>query len=316
MKRILAIAAATVMAALGLFYWNTPTPSDSNEIVLDPDSDAAPVRPSNTSPAKPAATPYQAQIGETVISVDARGNLVPAPEIRELFDQLAREQGQIPADLWKDSILEAHRNQLGNQAFEQLETLLNRYVEYNLALQMLPMDGVADLASALDRVQQIRNEYLGDASNAMFSDWQQVEAFTEQFVSQVVNTRDVAQLQQTLQEQVYALPPTVQPRAQKVLDQSRDLFQALTSSQADPATLRSIAEQTAALALVQPDFTFGEPTAQFMEQYTQYNTAKQNLQQQSTITSEDDPRLQQLRQEYFSGSEMLRVKTLDRAEMY
>lgn len=316
MKRILAIAAAAVMVAVGLFYWNTQTPSDSNSILVKPSDKAPLARPSHTSPTKPETTPYQAQIGETVITVDARGNLVPAPEIRELFDQLAREQGQIPADLWKDSILEAHRNQLGDQAFEQLETLLDRYVEYNLALQMLPMDGVADLASALDRVQQIRDEYLGDASNEMFSDWQQMESFTEQYISQVVNTRDVTQLQQTLQEQVYALPATVQPRAQKVLDQSQDLFQALPSSQADPATLRSIAEQTAALALVQPDFTFGEPTAQFMEQYTQYNAAKQDLQQQSAITSEDDPRLQQLRQEYFSGSEVLRVKTLDRADMY
>ena len=67
---------------------------------------------------------------------------------------------------------------------------------------------------------------------------------------------------------------------------------------------------------MQPDFTFGEPSAEFMEQYHQYNSAKQRLQQQNAITSEDDPRLQQLRQEYFSGSDVLRVKTLDRAQMY
>ena len=79
---------------------------------------------------------------------------------------------------------------------------------------------------------------------------------------------------------------------------------------------QGIAEQMAAQALIQPDFTFGEPTAEFMAQYNEYTAAKQNLLQQGEIRSEDDPALEALRQRYFSGSELLRVKTLDRAEMY
>ena len=124
-------------------------------------------------------------------------------------------------------------------------------------------------------------------------------------------------MQQSLQEQVYALPPTVQPNAQKVLDQSQDLFSAMAgSAQADTDVVQGIAEQMAAQALIQPDFTFGEPTAEFMAQYNEYTAAKQNLLQQGEIRSEDDVALEALRQRYFSGSELLRVKTLDRAEMY
>lgn len=325
MKRILAITACVVLVATALFWW-TGYVSSARQAPPAAGSDPAPDTPgfpaTGTSPAAqhhpsaPQSGPYRVQIEGASLQVDAQGNLVPAPQVRQLFDTLARQQGQIPADLWKDSILDAYRDQLGNTATQQLETLLKRYVEYNLALQMLPMDGVASLAGALDHVQQIRDEYLGEASTALFRDWQQMESFTEQYVMQVVNSRGVVQLRQTLQEQVYALPASVQPRAQKVLDQSQDLFAALPSAQTDSATLQSIAEQTAALALMQPDFTFGEPSAEFMEQYHQYNSAKQRLQQQDTITSEDDPRLQQLRQEYFSGSDVLRVKTLDRAQMY
>lgn len=180
------------------------------------------------------------------------------------------------------------------------------------------MEGVASLADALEHVRDIRREYLGDAAGSMFRDWQQMESFTTQFVEQVTsNSQNIAALQQALQEQVYALPATVQPSAQKILDQSQDLFNALTSSsQADSAMIKGIAEQVAAQALMQPDFTFGEPSAEFMAQYYEYTAAKQKMIQKSGIESEDDAALNALRQRYFSGSELLRVKTLDRAEMY
>lgn len=253
---------------------------------------------------------------DNTLQLDQQGNLIPSPDVRELFDDLARQQHQIPADLWKQTILNQYADQLGPTARQQLQTLLDRYIEFNLALQMLPMDGVASLTDALDRVAQLRDDYLGADSAPLFSDWQQMETFSEQFVQQVTQSQDAAQLQQSLQEQLYALPNTVQPRAQKVLQQSEDLFQALAGGRPDPATLKSIAEQLAAQALIQPDFTFGEPTQEFMMHYLEYSQQREALLRSGEAQGVDDPRLNQLRQSYFSGSDTLRAKTLDRAEMY
>ncbi len=323
MKRVIAIAACVALVTLAFLFWGsiqepapTPSPAASTDSRDTPDQPVV----SNTSPTPPQTgdnSSGNVGIKGFTITVDARGNLVPAPEIRQLFDTLAREQGQVPADQWKSHILDGYEEELGDAAHEQLETLLNRYIEYNLALQLLPMDGVATLAGALDHVRRIRRDYLGDAAGALFRDWQQMETFTNQFVEQVVgNHQDIPQLKQSLQEQIYALPASVQPQAQRVLDQSQDLFDALGSSQAEPHVIQGIAEQMAARALIQPNFTFGEPSAEFMEQYNAYTGAKQELQQEQDISSEDDPQLEALRQQYFSGSELLRVKTLDRAEMY
>lgn len=319
MKRVLAIAACVALLTLAILFWGSIDEPKPQAVPISENTPPAPM-PSKTSPPPPESGAPQSDVTINGFPVyrDSRGNLLPGPETRALFDSLARQQGQVPADLWKDSVLESYRSTLGDKAYAELETLLDRYIEYNLALQLLPMDGVASLADALEHVRQIRMEYLGQAAGAMFRDWQQMESFTRQFVQQVTNnTQDITQLQQALQEQVYALPATVRPNAQKVLDQSQDLLAAMAgSSQADADVVQGIAEQMAAQALIQPDFTFGEPTAEFMTKYNEYTGAKETLLQQGGIRSEDDPELEALRQRYFSGSELLRVKTLDRAEMY
>ena len=319
MKRVLAIAVSIVVLTLAILFLGSI--EDTTPPVTPMNDNDPPPQPavSATSPVPPTTV---ISAGLTIkgfpIHLDPNGNLLPGPEIRALFDALAREQGQIPADLWKSTILERYREALGDKAYQQLSTLLNRYIEYNLALQLLPMDGVASLADVLDHIRRIRRDYMGDATAPMFRDWQQVENFSRQFVEQVSGPDpDIQQLQRNLQEQVYALPVSVQPRAQQVLDQSQDLLTALSASaQGEPEIIRSIAEQLAAQALIQPDFTFGEPTAEFMAQYQEYITAKQQLLQQGNIRGEDDPALAALRQRYFSASDLLRVKTLDRAEMY
>ena len=320
MKRVLAIAACVALLTFGILFWGSIDEPTLQEAPISKHQAPTQATVGRTSPPPPATAELTADVSINGFPVhrDSRGNLLPGPETRALFDSLARQQGQVPADLWKDSVLESYRDTLGDKAYAELETLLNRYIEYNLALQLLPMDGVASLADALEHVRQIRMEYLGQAAGAMFRDWQQMETFTRQFVEQVTNnTQDVTELQQSLQEQVYALPATVRPNAQKVLDQSQDLFSALTgSSQVNADVVRGIAEQMAAQALIQPDFTFGEPTAEFMAKYNEYIVARESLMQLGDITSEDAPELEALRQRYFSASDVLRVKTLDRAEMY
>ena len=318
MKRILAVGAGLVLLAVVWLAWRQPdTPPDSN---------AVPVATSPSPTQTAAATPLPAaNAGPRVVSVrdqslrlDAAGNLVPGPEVRLLFTTLARDQGQVAVDLWKQNVLQPYRDSLGPVAFRQLQSLLNRYVEYDLALQLLPMDGVATLDDALAHIRQVRGDYLGSAAQPLFQDWRQLESFTSQFVTQVVNQAPGDNLQQNLREQAYALPASVQPRALQVLEHSADLLNALPGAESDPALVRGAVEQVAAMALIQPTFVFSDPEPGFLQQYLAYQQAREQLQRQQNISSEQAPELVALRHEYFtdSHSDRLRARTLDRAEMY
>jgi lipase chaperone LimK len=271
-------------------------------------------RLTDTHPTQSAAS--KATLMGHPLSIAGNGNLLPSPSVRELFDSIARQKGETPVDQWKQQILSQFKDQLPAPALNQLQTLLNHYVEYNLALQLMPMEGAASLKAAMNQVQSLREEYLGDAeSSALFADWQQLESFTHDYVEQLAHTQYPETLRPSLQAQVDSLPITVRARAQKVLDASADLFQPRQAS-VEPATLQSIAEQIAAVALIQPNFMFAEPSADFMDRYSHYAQEKNQLLQSGSADSENDTALNALRQRYFSGSDLLRVKTLDRAEMF
>jgi lipase chaperone LimK len=276
-------------------------------------------KPAFAKPAK--TTPLQVNDTTTVsldgfaLTLDSGGALIPTPAIRKLFDQIAIEHGKTPVDHWKGSVLTAYKDKLTPGAHSQLQSMLNHYIEYNLALQMLPTEGVPSLSSALERIKSMRKDYLGlTNADGMFSDWVQLEQFSKDYLSLMLTEKNPNQVKQLIQEKIDSLPETVQPRAQNVLDQSQELLSTLAVALADPEGFRILAEQTAALALIQPNFTFAEPDPEFMKRYEEYQAARDQIFKGSPNGEKQAEEVQHLRNELFSGSELLRVETLDRAE--
>src|SRR5690606_12569967 len=105
-------------------------------------------------------------------------------------------------------------NQLPAAAQAQLQELFSRYVEFNLALQLLPMEGAPNLAAVLQRVQQLRQHYLGnETAQLMYADWSALEDFTRQYLHIMAATTDPQAARAQLQSLAQQLPHTVQQRA-------------------------------------------------------------------------------------------------------
>jgi len=323
MKRFIAIAAcALALVLLAVLFW----PGDDQT----PPASATPTPVANTSPASTAADAPPPSLSAPptnlaaasvtfngfTLHLQSDGSLLVEPSIRELFDALARQHRQTPVEQWKPRFLAEIGQQLGEPALQQLSQLLDNYGEYNLALQLMPLSGDASLQQAINEVQKIRQDYLGKDADGLFADWQEMETFTHFYVNEVVNYTTVDDLQNYLQQQIADLPANVQPRAQRMLEHSEQLYPALRTARPDPETLTHMAERVAAISLIQPDFEFGDPTPDFMNRFNQYQQAKRQLAADEPIASENDPRLQALQEQYFSGAELLRIKTLDRSQLF
>lgn len=321
MQKLIVLLMAA-FAGLLLVYWlaidSYKALPNTEPTMVEVPAETPPARPQLDQTGKdipPATEEHFRNIKGFELSLDSQGSLIPTPAVRELFDQLARQNGETPVDQWKGQVLNESKDKLTPEAFEQLKSSLNRYIEYNLALQMLPMEGAPSLTAAIEQIKSLRKDYLGFTNaEGMFSDWEQLEQFTDEYVSLMLNEKNPIQLQQQLEKKIEELPASVKPRAQNVLDQSQELLSTLSVAVADPEGFRALAEQTAAQALIQPNFNFSDPDPQFLQRYEEYKAAREELLKNSQPRGSQETALQDLRKELFSGTELLRVETLERSE--
>lgn len=317
MQKILIVLAAT-LAGLLLVYWiGAPAPSETDSTPPATEATAASGSNGQTPARDTLSEPTQTLVvvGHYHLTLDQENNLIPTPQVRELFDSIAMKNGSVPVDQWKNGALSTYHAAIPPKPLKQLKALLDQYVEYNLALQLMPMEGAPTLLSALDRVDDMREQYLGRVNaQGLFSDWVQLEQFARDYVTIMTTDNHADHVRQTLQAKIDDLPDTVRPRAQSVLNHSEQLLGTLSVAQADPDGFRSLAEQNAAKALTQPNFTFAEPDPGFMRRYEEYLSARDQALETTRSPEQKQEAVEMLRQELFSGSELLRVETLDRAE--
>ena len=305
-KTITLLGAA--LAGLLLVYWlaNDETTLQEAE---SPAMIEVPVdTPQTASQPKPAEA-NTVNVRGFPLSLDNNGALIPTPAIRQLFDQIAREHGETPVSQWKGNVLSQSKDALSPAAFEQLESMLNHYVEYNLALQLLPMEGPPGLSEALERVERLRKDYLGlTNAEGMFSDWVQLEQFSKDYLDLMLSEKNPIEVQHQLEEKIQTLPSTVQSRAQNVLDQSQELLSTLAVAVADPDGFKALAEQTAASALIQPNFTFAEPDPDFMRRYKEYQATREKLTQENPSPEKQAEALQHLAKSCFPAPNYCALK--------
>lgn len=281
--------------------------------LASPDNSPQPPKPSEPTPAvaeletMPTDQHPQnpVQLRGHLIPLNASGEPIPSPPMRALFNQLALDMGNQPVDRWKHTALLAFQDQLSQAGLERLQKTFNYYVEYQLALQLFAMEGDASLSAALDAIAQLRGDYLSPAdATGLFSDWSQLEQFSNQAVHTISQVEQPGEALNQLKSELYGLPESVRQHGKNLLQQSNAL---LTMSN-DTEALRQAMERIAAEQLVQPNFVFSEPDAAFMESYENYQQAKEKQ------APADEATLQALRRQYFEGADQLRAKTLDRME--
>jgi lipase chaperone LimK len=306
------VLAMLAFAAVLLFFW---LPAEVDDNGQDPGAETAAPPSSDTAASAP---------GERVITlldipirISASGDLVQDTRIKQLFDRFAAEHTEEPVDSWKQSILQTYADQLPAPALAQLQELLNRYVEFNLALQLLPLEGAPDLNGVLARVRELREHYLGKAaSDSIYADWSALEKFTHQYLDIMTRNRDPAQSEAELEDLARALPEPVQERALSMIRHNDEEMSVQRIAKVDPVAYGRMLQEQAAIALNETQLLFDEPSPEFMERYEQYAQERQAQLQENVDLRLQQDQLKDLRAKYFSGADQLRVETLDRAEAF
>lgn len=306
------VLAILALAAVLLFFW---LPAEVDDNGQDPGAETA--APTSSDTATPAPGERVITLLDIPIRVSASGDLVQDTRIKQLFDRFAAEHTEEPVDGWKQSILQTYADQLPAPALAQLQDLLNRYVEFNLALQLLPLEGAPDLNGVLARVRELREHYLGKTeSERLYADWNALEKFTHQYLDIMTRNRDPAQSEAELEDLARALPEPVQERALSMIRHNDEEMSVQRIAKVDPVAYGRMLQEQAAIALIETQLLFDEPSPEFMERYEEYAQERQALLKENVDLRLQQDQLKDLRAKYFSGADQLRVETLDRAEAF
>ena len=268
------------------------------------------------TPDHEAHTPRIVRLLDIPLTLDTQNQLVVDTQVRQLFDLLASRNNDEPVDQWKHKVLQPFAKKLPAPALACLQDAFDRYVEFNLALQLLPMEGAPNLQAVLQRVQELRSHYLGVYAEPMYADWGALETFTSDYLAIMTQQRDDRAARRQLEKLSSQLPQAVQARARNMIRHSAEDFAVDDMAALEPDAYARMLQELTAVSLIETSLLFDEPSSEFMAQYEQYSDQKREL--LLTAPAEDKliPALSALRHQFFQGSDILRAETLDRAEAY
>ncbi|KAA1172789.1 hypothetical protein FWJ25_13320 [Marinobacter salinexigens] len=278
-----------------------------------------------SAPLPPLPSELQGLEPDSRLATDEYGNLLPTPELRRLFDFHLANLDREPLGLVLQRIQSALNTRLAEPAEAQALALLERYVDYRMAVgelqERLPggvtMDGfdVAALRQRQAGLDALRQDYFGAAeSAAFFGRDQQLDDFTLARLEIEQNTLfDPDEKKRQLQILEQQLPENVQRARTRAtinadLYQQTDVLKRTGASKTELYQLRAGAlGETAATRLAVLD----EQQKLWQDRLSQYNHDKARIQQSGLSPTDRDKATESLRNRLFNGPEQLRVRALE-----
>ncbi|WP_052080941.1 lipase secretion chaperone [Pseudomonas sp. ML96] len=254
-----------------------------------------------------------------VLHMDAQGNLVLQDDLLHLFDFYLAGREEEGLDKVLTRIHRDLATQLRTPALEQARDLLQRYVDYRIALQGLPEAGAELNAGALrqrlDAVNAARQQYFSAEEYALF--FARENAEDEYMLQRLALAQQdglsEAQRTQTLAELELQLPEDVRA-ARAESTRYGELYaatQALQAKGASAEEIRQLREQSlggeAADALADLD----RQQAAWQQRLADYASERNRLRQSGLSDSELQAAVGELQVSRFDELERLRVQALD-----
>ncbi len=236
------------------------------------------------------------------------GALQPTPSVTGLFNAWLTESQARRYEDWKAEML-AQANALPPGAREQLEKWLDQYVELNLAMQLMMVKGEPTWDNILDNVRKARGDYFGEEAGGLFSDQIALENFTESVVNTFEDGGNPLSNLVDMEQQAATLPPQARQQAETMLKQLSQSLQQDPSLNENSAEWNRLVQSGAAATLETPSVDLTEASASFLQRYNAYAAERETLQQQGA----SEEQLKALRATHFSGPELLRASTMDKA---
>jgi hypothetical protein len=303
MKRVV-IGLAVVAGAAFLLWPDVATLPPEQQQTRNPNA----VQSSDPSPAKETlAADETVSIGRFPLTL-RQGTLLPTSNVTALFNAwLAESQARRYED-WKPEML-TQASTLPPGAREQLEKWLDQYVELNLAMQMMMVNGEPTWDNILDKVRKARGDYFGEEEGGLFSDQIALENFTESVVNTFEDGGNPLSNLVDMEQQAATLPPPARQQAEAMLKQLSQSLQQDPSLNENSAEWNRLVQSSAAATLETPSVDLTEASASFLQRYNAYAAERETLQQQGA----SEEQLKALRATHFSGPELLRAGTMDKA---
>lgn len=307
MKRTLLPIGLSVAAAAVFLLWpettTVPPPPETVPTTMSP-----PPPPAATTPTEPTGKNKQSlRIGDTTLSLQGDA-LLPTPTLVALFNRWLADTQTQRYEEWKPRALQ-QADALPPAAQEQLSRWLDQYVELNLALQLMSVQGEPTWDNILANVRNARSAYFNESELALFSDQIALENFTESTVTAFSDGNNPLAALVDLQKDASQLPESVRGKVDTMLNQLSQSLQQDPTLSSNPQTWNMLVQANAAATLETPSVDLTEANADFLKRYNAYAEARETLLQQGA--SEDQLRV--LRESHFTGAELLRAGTFDKA---
>lgn len=300
MKRV--ILGLGVLAGAAFLLWpkSATLPPEHTQTLQAPAPEPAP------APAAVSGT-QTITIGRFALTAED-GVLMPTASVTAMFnDWLAHSQSRRYEE-WKPGAL-AQAASLPSSAQQQLGQWLDQYVELNLALQLMSVKGEPTWDNILSNVRQLRGEYFSENDAGLFADQIALEDFTEAAVNAFADGDSPLSTLVDLGEQAATLPPEARTRAEAMLNQLSQALQQNPSLNENIEEWNRLVQADAAATLETPSVDLTEADAGFLKRYNTYAKERETLQQQGA----SEEQLKALRATHFSGAELMRAGTLDKA---
>lgn len=234
--------------------------------------------------------------------------LLPTPTLVGLFnDWLSSTQSQRYEE-WKPAALK-EADRLPSAAREQLSRWLDQYVELNLALQLLAIQGEPSWDNILENVRTARSAYFSDADAALFTDQIALENFTQSAVMTLGDSSDPLTTLAELRQSANTLPDIERGKVEKMLAQLSQRLEQNPTLTENAQAWNSLVQAQVAGTLETASVDLAESNADFLKRYNTYADTRNGLLQQGAT----EEQLRALRETHFTGAELLRAGTFDKA---
>lgn len=247
------------------------------------------------------------------VRFDGTGQVLPDVDLRRLFDYWLSLVGEHDPPRIRSLLAEWLRAQHGALRAQAVLDVFDRYVAYQAALARARLDGIADPAVRLRRIDTLRHDWLGRVlADAFFADERRLAAHTLQRQAIAADpVLDVATRRDMLAELEATLPPSLRESRQMadMAGRARALDDRLAATGARTAAVYAAraAEfgDEAATRLAALDAAEAAWTARLLA----YASARDQL----VAGGADASALAALRAAHFAGPELRRVESLESA---
>ena len=251
------------------------------------------------------------------------GQLVPTPQLRELFEYYLSALGEESLQTIVARI-RAALSVLPEGPRQQALEILGHYLDYRLALTQLgsgsqgavgPGSDPSAIAAQLGKVRDLRRSTLGESvAEAFFA---RDEALDQYTLARLRIAKDDSLTPEQKKEQLAAaasqLPESMQQSraATQRFESYQQSLQKLRGSGASAARIDQLRQQTFGAEAAQRLAALDQQRADWRRRWKEYRAAVAQVDAAGLSADEKAQQQSQLRQQYFSSSEMARVEALD-----